>query len=96
MATVGLDGFARVWELDTLTLVHEIFVGGLPTAVAFATDDSQLLVTKRHGGVDVFRLELDSILDVARSRLRRGFTSAECLEFFSDGGCPTIDEILAG
>jgi hypothetical protein len=93
---VGLDGFARVWDLNTLTLLHEIEVGGLPTAVAFAEDDSQLVVTTRHGGVDVFHLELDSILDVAGERLRRGFTEDECRVYFPDGDCPTFEEVSAG
>jgi WD40 repeat protein len=96
MATVGLDGFARVWDVDTLTLLHEIEVGGLPTAVAFAEDDSQLAVTTRHGGVNVFHLDLDNILDVARERLRRDFTEDECRLYFPDGGCPTFEEVSSG
>jgi WD40 repeat protein len=96
MATVGLDGFARVWDLETLTLLHEIEVGGLPTAVAFAEDDTQLVVVTRAGGVRIFNLDLDNILDVARDRLRRGFTEDECRVYFPDGDCPTMQEVLAG
>ncbi|MGA9596192.1 MAG: hypothetical protein WBV06_08550, partial [Acidimicrobiia bacterium] len=66
MATVGDDGYARVWDLETLTLLDEIEVGGLPTAVAFAEDDTQLAVVTRPGGVRIFNLELDKILDEAQ------------------------------
>jgi len=96
MATVGRGGFARVWDLETLALLHEINFGGLPAAVTFAEDDTQLVISTRTGPVRVFHLEFEGVLDGARQRLRRGFTETECNVYFPDTECPTLEEILAG
>jgi hypothetical protein len=52
--------------------------------------------TTRSGGVRIFHLELDPILEVARDRLRCGFTDDECRIYFPDGACPTTEEGVVG
>ncbi len=95
LATVGGDGFARVWNVETLALVNEIEVGGLATAVTFLDNDRKLAVGTQSGGVGIYYLEVDDLLDEARQRLRRGFTATECGVYFPDGGCPTLEGMLA-
>lgn len=96
IATVGADGFARVWDVESKALLVEIRAGSFPTAVAFAADDSMLVVTLRSGPVTVYHLDFDALLDEARTRIRRGYTESECTIYFPTGDCPSLEEVLSG
>ena len=93
LATTGLDGFARVWSLDGLELLHEIDVGSLGFGVAFAAEDRQLAVLTRQEGLQLFHLDHHALVGEALDRIVRGFTEAECSVQFPDGGCPTLEAL---
>jgi WD40 repeat protein len=94
VATVGVDGFARVWELDTGALLSEIPIDLANGAgnVAFINDDRQLMVTARRGPVKIVTIDTGDLIALARSRVTRGFTPSECDQYQLDP-CPTREQI---
>jgi WD40 repeat protein len=95
IATAGADGFVRVWSTETRELLHEISViaGDRVQAVAFANDDKHVLATAAVGPVRIYTLDDEELLDVARRRVLREFTSGECERYFPDHPCPTLAEM---
>ena len=94
IATAGADGFARVWDLDTGDLLHSIPVADERVgSVALAGDDQNLLASTPSGPVMIYTLDVDALIESARARLVRGFTDAECLQYFPDSNCPTLEEM---
>lgn len=98
IATAGQDGFVRIWDFETGDLLHEISVD--PTtrvqSVDFVNDDRHLLAATPTGPVVAYTLDPDELVDFARSRLVRGFTSTECQLYFPDLPCPTLEEMREG
>jgi WD40 repeat protein len=99
LASAGLDGLVKVWDLETRTLLHQIPVsseGSGVGGVAFAGDDTHLSVTNSAGG-EVHRIttDTDELLGIARARLTRTFTETECATYRIDP-CPIIEDIGAG
>jgi WD40 repeat protein len=65
---------------------------GIVGTIDFSEDGTQALVSTEFGPRIVF-LDTDDLLIAARSRLTRGFTLAECAQFFPDAGCPTLEDL---
>lgn len=82
VASAGLDGFVRVWDIATRTLVHQIPVandGSALGGVAFMDDGGRLSVTSQGTGeVHLVTTDVEELLDIARSRVTRSFTATEC------------------
>jgi DNA-binding SARP family transcriptional activator/WD40 repeat protein len=93
IATGGADGFARVWDLASGVLVHEIALDDRIQAVAFVGNDTRLAVSTVAGPVRVFLLDVDELRRLAGGRLIRGFTAAECRAYFPDGECPSLEDV---
>ena len=99
LASAGLDGVVRLWDVATRTLVHEIpvsQVGHGLGGVDFVDDGRHLLVTAMATG-DLHKLTVntDELLDIARQRVTRGLTDTECDTYHLDP-CPTLEEIRRG
>jgi len=94
VATGGMDGFVRVWDVVSGSLVAEIALTEHEPAnnVAFISADSQLLVTSAGGPVAIASLDAERQLENARSALTRSFTQPECDTYRIDP-CPTLEEI---
>jgi WD40 repeat protein len=99
LASAGLDGFVRVWDVETRALVHQIPVSRDGTGlggVAFVGDGRHVAVTHPDTGeVRVVTIDTDELFDIARTKLTRGFTDTECATYRIDP-CPTLEEIRAG
>jgi WD40 repeat protein len=96
LATAGTDGFARVWDIETLELVAELPISeDAVTNIQFADNDRKLLVTTQESDLIVVDLESEAALDLARGRLTRSFTRTECRIHGIDP-CPTLEELRAG
>ena len=65
-------------------------------SVAFVDDDRYLLTSVPTGPVLVYALDAEELIDIARARVRRGFTPSECDTYFADRSCPTIENLRAG
>ncbi len=89
LATASEDGTLKVWEATSgellLNLVSsEKGVGG----VAFSPDGTYLAVAGNDGLVRLYVLPLADLMALARARLTRGWTAAECWQFLHHGACP--------
>jgi WD40 repeat protein len=99
LASAGRDGVARLWDVTTKRLVHEIPVSQVGEGlggVDFVDDDRHLLVTSMATG-DLHKVTIDpeELLDIARERITRGLTQTECDTYHIDP-CPTLEEIREG
>jgi WD40 repeat protein len=89
VATAGEDTTAKLWDLrtggDLLTLTGST---RLLTAIGFSPDGTRLVTGSRDGTVRIYVLPVDELVSVARSRLTRGWTAAECEQYLAGGRCP--------
>ncbi len=92
IASGSIDEWVRVWSAEDGSLVHAIRADDQVFGLEFANDDQHLLVTLETGDRFTYTLDPDELLEIARSRLTRGFTDAECARFEIDP-CPTLDEL---
>jgi WD40 repeat protein len=91
LATAGDDTTAKIWDLKTgkrlLTLrVHTFALSGL----AFSPDGSRLATASLDGTVRVYVLAIAELMAIARSRLTRGWTPAECARYLPGDRCPRV------
>jgi WD40 repeat protein len=59
-------------------------------AVAFSQDGKRLATASRDGTVQVYALDPRELLNLARSRVTRDFTSEECQRYFQSATCPPL------
>jgi WD40 repeat protein/DNA-binding SARP family transcriptional activator len=87
IATASLDNSVKIWSSsggELLTLPVR-----MPGIVAFDPTGTRLAVPSADGSVRVYVLPADELLDLARSRLTRSFTPAECDRYLPGEACPT-------
>ena len=91
VATASADGSVRVW--DPLTGTLEVALRGpgavRATGVQFSPDGSELVSTGDDGIARVWALGIDDLIRIARDRLTRGLTGAECRQYLHTERCPT-------
>jgi WD40 repeat protein/DNA-binding SARP family transcriptional activator/energy-coupling factor transporter ATP-binding protein EcfA2 len=89
LATAGGDGIARVWDVDSgrldVTLTGH---AGELTGLAFSPDGMKLAVTGEDGMFRLYILPVGQLEGIARSRLTRSLTPAECLQYLHTATCP--------
>jgi len=95
IATGAADGVVRVWDAETLSLLHQLRVAGQAQGVAFV-DDDHLAVAPQEGDVLTMTLDRDELLRTVRSTLTRGFTPEECAQYGFGDTCPRLEEMRAG
>jgi WD40 repeat protein len=89
LVIVGADG-VHIWNLDTqeklLELhIHTSYINGL----AFNKDWSQMATASLDGTTRVIYLNIDDLIKVAKSRITRSLTTAECRQYLHLDACPT-------
>ena len=91
LATVSWDRTAKVWdatsgqELVTLS-GHQDAV----TGVAFSPDGKLLATSSFDGTARIYILDIPELFVLARSRITRALTIAECKDFFQVESCPVL------
>jgi WD40 repeat protein len=89
LATAGEDTTAKLWDLKTgkrlLTLSGHTFA---LTGVAFSPDGTRLATASGDGTVRVYVLPVKELMAVARARLTRTWSKAECQAYLPGGRCP--------
>jgi WD40 repeat protein len=89
LATVGTDATVRLWDAETGAPIRALAGHrGLVTSVAFSPDGSELASVSADGTVRVWTVELDELIEIARSELTRTLTDEECQQYLHDQHCP--------
>ena len=90
IVTTGADTEVRQWDAATGDLLVDVSTNLGGFVQLFALPDARTLF---YADADrVLRRYLtdpDDLVDLARTRVQRDFTDAECVRFFPDGACPT-------
>lgn len=79
---------SRLWETTgraQLTILNVTPTG----ALAFNPGGNLLAVPTADGTTRVYAIDVDDLLDLARSRVTRHFALAECRRYFQSGECPS-------
>jgi WD40 repeat protein/DNA-binding SARP family transcriptional activator len=89
LATAHSDGTVRLWDAraGTQDLVLQVS-DRVVEWVRFSHDGSTLVTRDRDGVTRVWALDLDDLIGLARERLTRDFTDAECREYLGLASCP--------
>lgn len=97
LATSGFDGTVRLWnivlgeELGDLSSSQEISIltdQSFPLeGVDFHPDGRYVVTAGEDGMVRVFVVNIEDLMDLARSRLSRGFTEEECRTYLHLPSC---------
>jgi WD40 repeat protein/DNA-binding SARP family transcriptional activator len=92
VATASLDGTIRIWDTETGMLRLTLPAPGALTDVTFSPNGRHVAAISPEGFVTVYTLHLDELLEVAQSRLTRGWTKAECFEYLQTDECPQTED----
>jgi WD40 repeat protein len=83
------DGTVRLFESDTgaqqLVLPS---LGCIVSRVAFSPDGTKLASTSPCGGLRIWALDIDDLLEIARRAVSRTLTDAECRQYLHVDRCP--------
>ncbi|HZD58285.1 MAG TPA: BTAD domain-containing putative transcriptional regulator [Anaerolineales bacterium] len=92
LASSGFDS-AKVWDLGAAGAaqanpVLNTFPGDFGPGLAFSPDGKRLAVPTQDGTVRIYILPVDELIELARSRLTRTWTSEECQQYLHLDQCP--------
>lgn len=82
LATSGQDATVRLWDLRSVS--ERLALRGhdsVVSSVRFSRDGRRLVTSSGDGTVRVWALALDDLLQLARDRLTRGLSPAECRRY---------------
>jgi WD40 repeat protein len=90
IVTSSDDGAARVWNAQTGKL---IFTSLDETSdligAAFSQDGSRIALSYSDGRILVHAIAFDDVLEIAKGRVTRSLTDAECRTYLHVPTCPT-------
>lgn len=97
LATANGDHRAKVWDVRT---GEELLNLRGPTdtvfAVAYSPDGKRLAAGSASGTVEVYALDTHDLLNLARSRVTRDLTAAECSYYLHEKSCPALSDFIDG
>ncbi|HSS94728.1 MAG TPA: hypothetical protein VLR46_12190 [Candidatus Dormibacteraeota bacterium] len=78
-----------IWDVATGTNTLRLpGHSGTVGQVAFSPDGKRLASTGGDGKIRIWALDLDDLIALARHRLTRSLTTAECLQYLHQTACP--------
>ena len=91
VATAGQDQTIRLWDVATgRELLVLLGHTGSLSDVAFSPDGTRLASASYDGTIRVYVLPVDELVALARSRLTRTWTQAECRQYLQLETCPAV------
>ena len=89
VATGGADNTVRLWDAETGTEVLRLVAQTDDVSdLAFSSGGTELLAASLDGVTRIYVLDLDTLVELARSRISRDLTDEECQRFLQTA-CPT-------
>ncbi len=90
LATASFDRLAKVWDLQTGQEVATLFGnnGDVFDAV-FSLDGTRVATTSTDGIIRIYTLNIEELIALAKSRLTRTLTEAECQKYLHMESCPS-------
>jgi WD40 repeat protein/DNA-binding SARP family transcriptional activator len=88
LATISFDGTVRLWDAESGNEMLAWSGNNNGPDLEFSPDGRHLAVTSGDGTVRVFILSLEELISLAKSRLTRSFTPAECQKYLRRDSCP--------
>jgi WD40 repeat protein/type II secretory pathway predicted ATPase ExeA len=85
LATSSLDGTVKVWKADGTEAFT--IAGSGPGGISFDPSGTRLAVPNADGTVRVLVVPVGELLDLARGRLTRDLTDAECVRYLHIDDC---------
>lgn len=87
IATVSADGTTRVW--DALKGQQLLELDGTNGSVAFSPDGQHLIIPFNYDSIKIITLDINELVQIAKSRLTRTFTLEECQKYLHSDTCPS-------
>jgi WD40 repeat protein len=93
LANAGVDRTVRIWTVvgESLTAEEPLTLSGHIAAVyrvAWSPDGHRLATASRDGTSRMYMVDLDDLVNLARSKVTRGLTAEECQKFLHQDPCP--------
>jgi WD40 repeat protein/DNA-binding XRE family transcriptional regulator len=89
LASASFDRLAKVWDVATGEELVSLYGNtGNVFGVSFSPDGNRLATAGADGTVRTYTLQLNDLVDLARSRLTRSLTDEECRVFLHKDSCP--------
>jgi WD40 repeat protein len=89
LASASFDGTVRLWDIGSRQELKTVVDQSLPmNSVDFSPNGKRVLAAGADGTVSEFILSIEDLMQVAQSRLSRGFTREECKTYLHLEMCP--------
>jgi len=89
LATGGFDSTVRLWDVTNGKLILAINGNQAPiSSVDISPDGKRLVTSSADGTVRVFALDIEELMELARNRVTRLLTEAECQKYLHLEQCP--------
>ena len=89
LASASFDRLAKVWDVSTGEELVSLYGNtGNVFGVSFSPDGNRLATAGADGTVRIYTLQLNDLVDLARSRVTRSLTQEECRIFLHMDSCP--------
>ncbi|HYN89527.1 MAG TPA: hypothetical protein VER55_13415, partial [Ardenticatenaceae bacterium] len=92
LATSGWDGLAKLWDSTSGEEILTLYGDGARLHSLAFTPDGYYVATAGDTGVRVYVLRVGELIALARSRLTRSLTTAECQTYLQVDECLAIGE----
>ena len=89
LVSASLDGTAQVWDAASGEEVRSYTSSGGPFFDVRFTPDGKNIIISGAGFVYGYVFDTQDLIRLAESRLTRGFTQDECLQYLHSAACPT-------
>jgi len=89
IASASFDRLAKVWDVSTGEEIASLY-GNTSNVfgVSFSPDGNQLATGGADGTIRTYTLQMDDLVNLARSRVKRLLTDDECRIFLHRNACP--------
>ncbi len=90
ISTAGMDGVAKVWDASTGKELHSLQGGFAQVRGAhFSANGAHLITTGMDGVIREYTLIIEELVELAKARLTRTWTTDECQQYLHMEQCPS-------